>query len=67
MLGAPKAYPAGHLLIVIGYDQKNRTVICHDPAEHSHARTLKKYKLNEFLAAWENSQRLAYVAEPVHI
>jgi len=28
--GAPKAFPGGHLLLIVGYDAKTKRVLCHD-------------------------------------
>lgn len=64
--GAPKSYPHGHLLVVVGYDAKNKKVLCHDPAVSRKDRVRKGYPLASFLAAWERSHRLAYVAYPLH-
>lgn len=63
--GAPKAYESGHLLVVVGWDNKKQEVICHDPAFKTHRTTLKRYPIQKFLHAWELSRRLAYWAEPV--
>jgi hypothetical protein len=63
--GAPKSYPKGHLLVVVGYDAKKREVLCHDPAFTADEKTQVRYSLESFLAAWERSRRLAYVAECV--
>lgn len=63
--GAPKDYPKGHLLIVVGYDQKRGKVLCHDPAIEGHHNTPIAYDLKSFINAWESSRRLAYIAEPV--
>ncbi len=65
--GAPKAYPKGHLLVVVGFDAQTREVICHDPAFHGDENIKIRYPLDVFLAAWERSHRLAYVAEPASI
>ncbi|MGE0010274.1 MAG: C39 family peptidase [Candidatus Babeliales bacterium] len=62
--GAPKDYPKGHLLIVVGWDQKRNKVLCHDPAIEGHRNTPIAYDAKSFIAAWESSRRLAYVAEP---
>jgi hypothetical protein len=61
--GAAKEMPHGHLLVVVGYDSKQRRVLCHDPAFPSDSEVFKKYRLKSFLAAWERSHRLAYIAE----
>lgn len=65
LLGAPKSYPGGHLLIVVGYDAQQQRVVCHDSAviPAVHGSILKKYPLADFLQAWENSQRLSYIAQ----
>lgn len=64
--GAPKPYPNGHLLVVKGFDQKSRRVICCDPAAPSVDTVVRRYRLKDFLAAWERSFRLAYVVSPVN-
>jgi len=58
--GAPKEYNKGHLLLVIGWDAKRKQVICHDSALSEDRKTLKRYDIKDFLAAWERSRRLAY-------
>lgn len=63
--GAPKSYPKGHLLVVVGYDAQSNEVICHDPACPSDDATQIRYQLSHFLKAWERSRRLAYVAERI--
>ena len=61
--GAPKAYPKGHLLLVIGWDAVKKEVICHDPAFQADNGILARYPIDAFLSAWERSRRLAYSAE----
>lgn len=63
LTGAPKSYPGGHLLTVVGFDSEKQRVLCHDSAVRS-GSLLKEYPLKDFLLAWENSQRLAYVGDP---
>lgn len=63
--GAPKEYPKGHLLVVVGFDAAKKLVICHDPAAPSSREVLKKYDLRHFLAAWSRSHNLAYRAVPI--
>jgi len=60
--GAPKAYNDGHLLVIIGYDAVTQSVICHDPACAYDRSSVRKYALEDFLRAWEKSNRLAYCA-----
>lgn len=64
LTGAPKAYPGGHLLTVVGFDPERKLVLCHDPAVWKAEDVFKEYRLDEFLIAWENSHRLAYIGEP---
>jgi len=63
--GALKAFPHGHLIVVAGWDNETREVLCHDPAAEKHEDVFKRYPLEDFLRAWERSNRLAYVAEVV--
>lgn len=65
--GAPKSYPSGHLLVVVGYDKDTKQVICHDPAAPCADEVEKQYALSDFLAAWERSKRLSYLAEPIKV
>lgn len=65
LTGAPKSYPGGHLLTVIGVDPIRGTILCHDPAVWTVDEVFKEYRLEEFLVAWEGSHRLAYIGEPV--
>lgn len=60
--GAPQSYPHGHLLVVVGWDNKSQRVICHDPAMGIPGKTMRAYRLKDFVKAWEQSRRLAYVA-----
>lgn len=59
---APKIYSHGHLLVVVGYDAQSKEVICNDPAVQT---VRQRYPLSAFLAAWEKSHRLSYVAQSV--
>ena len=61
--GAPRPYPHGHLLVVIGFDVDNMQVICADPAMPSDTDVYVAYPLSDFLRAWERSHRLAYTIE----
>ncbi len=63
--GAFKPFPHGHLMIVVGWDNETREVLCHDPACEKNYEVFKRYPLESFLPAWERSHRLAYVVEPV--
>lgn len=59
--GAERPYAQGHLLVIVGWDQEKKEVICHDPAFDDPQKTLKYYPIKPFLAAWERSRRLAYM------
>lgn len=65
MINAPREYPNGHLLVVVGWDAKKKQVICHDPASESHISVEKRYSFKDFTRAWDLSWRLAYWAEPI--
>lgn len=60
--GGQKEYSAGHLMVVVGWDSSDKTVICHDPAFYTDESTFVKYKLETFLKGWEGRNRMAYVA-----
>lgn len=59
-----KAYADGHLLVVVGWNAKTKRVICHDPAFATSDAVRHSYAIDDFLAAWERSFRLAYVVKP---
>lgn len=59
--GAPKPYPVGHLICVVGYDPKEQKVYCIDPAFPNNESTFIGYQLNDFLNAWGIRKNLAYV------
>lgn len=65
ILRAPKPYPQGHLLVVVGFDARRQEVICHDPAFSHNSKTVQRYAVGEFIRAWERSFRLAYWVEPI--
>lgn len=51
--GAPKKYPNGHLLVVIGFDPARKKVICLDPASREIEKVRREYDLQDFINAWE--------------
>lgn len=57
--GAPKPYPAGHLLCVVGYEAGR--VYCIDSAFANSEETFVSYDLQSFLAVWGARRNLAYV------
>jgi len=63
--GGAKPYDNGHFMVVIGWSQKKRAVICVDPAFSSSAKTLKLYEINSFLQVWGRSRNLAYISQAI--
>ncbi len=60
---APQEYNKGHLILIIGWDQIKKEVLCHDPAFDTNEKVFHQYNLSTFLKAWEKSNRLSYVVE----
>ncbi|MEA4832166.1 MAG: N-acetylmuramoyl-L-alanine amidase [Oscillospiraceae bacterium] len=52
--GSTSAYPAGHLLCVIGFETKDGQMyyIVNDPCSSDDESALREYKKDEFLRAW---------------
>ncbi|HLJ31087.1 MAG TPA: C39 family peptidase [Candidatus Babeliales bacterium] len=63
--GALKPFPHGHLMVIVGWDNQTREVLCHDPAAETEDAVFKRYAVDAFLPAWERSHRLAYIAEVI--
>jgi len=63
--GAPKAYDAGHLMVVIGFQEKEQKVCCIDSAHGASEKTIVSYPLEDFLKAWGTRKHLAYVFVPI--
>lgn len=59
--GGATPYANGHFLIVIGWNNQKKRVICIDPAFSPASKTLRSYTLHDFLRAWELSRNLSYV------
>jgi hypothetical protein len=51
-------------MVVVGWNRDRQSVICIDPAFRSNAKTLKAYKIGNFLRAWGRSVNLSYVPTP---
>ena len=58
MPGAPLPYAEGHLILVNGWDNAKRRVLCADPAEFN---VMTSYAIEDFLTAWGRRRNLAYV------
>lgn len=63
--GAPQEYNNGHLLVIVGWDEQQRKVLCHDPAFPLNELVYVEYDIAAFCTAWERSRRLAYLAERI--
>jgi hypothetical protein len=59
--GGATPYASGHLLMVIGWNNKTQRVICLDPAFSPHHATRKSYSLWAFIRAWGRSNNMSYV------
>lgn len=59
--GGALAYNQGHLLVVKGYQHKNKQVLCMDPAFPKNEATNVCYDLKYFLEAWSRRHCIAYL------
>ncbi len=59
LAGAPKIYEQGHLICVIGFD--NKQVYCIDSNFKDNESTFIGYEVSDFLKAWALRYNLAYV------
>jgi len=62
--GGATPYRNGHILVVVGYNPVNKTVLCIDPAFRNAKSCLKAYGLWDFLYAWGRSRNLSYIPMP---
>lgn len=62
--GGAKTYSAGHFMVVVGWNNIKKAVLCIDPAFPDNKSTLRAYHLKDFLHAWGISHNLSYVAIP---
>ncbi len=58
--GAPLSYPHGHLLVIYGWDNEQKKVLCIDSAAESHERTLVEYDYIQLMESWSKKFRLCY-------
>lgn len=63
--GAPREYKNGHLILITGWNQQLKKVMCHDPASVSNNEVAIMYDIDSFCHAWARSHHLAYIAEVV--
>lgn len=62
--GGALPYKSGHFMVVVGWNQAKQKVLCIDPAFEGSSRTLRAYKLWDFLQAWGRSVNLSYIPMP---
>ncbi|HEV8052168.1 MAG TPA: C39 family peptidase, partial [Parachlamydiaceae bacterium] len=61
--GSALPYSEGHLLVVKGYNHKEKQVICMDPAFADNESTNVSYDLDDFMKAWSKRGCIAYIFE----
>jgi hypothetical protein len=59
--GSALPYNQGHLLVVKGFQPKEKRVLCMDPAFPDDEKTNVSYDLKDFLEAWSRRQNIAYL------
>jgi len=64
LYGCAWAYKNGHFVVVIGWEQKRKRVICLDPAFGQGQHIVRHYPINDFVRAWGKSRNLSYVPIP---
>lgn len=62
--GGFKRYDNGHFVVVVGWNNKRKTILCVDPAFVTEKTMLRAYNLKDFMKAWGTSRNLAYVMLP---
>ena len=62
--GAVKSYDNGHFIVVVGWDNQKKAVLCIDPAFQPSWKTARAYRLRDFLTAWGTSRNLSYISIP---
>ncbi|MFH1461490.1 MAG: C39 family peptidase [bacterium] len=64
--GGFKRYDNGHFIVVVGWDNKRKSLLCIDPAFITEKKMLRAYNLKDFGRAWGTSRNLAYIMVPKH-
>lgn len=59
--GSALPYNQGHLLVVKGFQHKEKRVLCMDPAFSEDEKTHVSYDLQDFLQAWLRRRCIAYL------
>lgn len=60
LIGSALPYAKGHLLVVIGYDNVAKRVLCMDPAFPTDEETLVSYPFKDFMEAWKRRGCFSY-------
>ena len=61
--GSPQAYPAGHLIVIRGFEiDEDVYILVNDPASKTIEGVFRKYLLKEFLDVWN---QVIYVIKPM--
>ncbi|MCF7800093.1 C39 family peptidase [Candidatus Babeliales bacterium] len=61
-----RVYKNGHFIVVVGWDNKRKSILCIDPSYSNNNETTRAYNIKSFLEAWGNkvSPHLSYVPIP---
>lgn len=62
--GGAWPYNNGHFVVVIGWNNKTKQVLCVDPAFKNKNWMVRKYHIKDFLRAWGRSRHLSYIPTP---
>lgn len=65
--GGATPYKNGHFMVVVGWSRLRHAILCIDPAFTGSSRTLRAYKLSNFLKAWAGSDNLSFIPIPQKI
>lgn len=60
--GGATPYTHGHILVVIGWNQEKKSIICLDPAFKK--RIMREYPIHHFSQAWALSKNLSFIPIP---
>lgn len=62
--GCAWPYNNGHFVVVVGWDDRTKCVICVDPAFRSSKTIIRRYPIRDFVKAWGISTNLSYTTIP---
>ncbi|MBD3273553.1 hypothetical protein GF385_04365 [Candidatus Dependentiae bacterium] len=62
--GGFKRYDNGHFVVVVGWDNKRKALLCIDPAFPTLRKMLRAYNFKDFIKAWGTSRNLTYILKP---